>query len=532
MQLRERAIDLGEKGGRFLGMNPQQVDTVMEFASNLRRGLVQLPLNDRSKELLAEISALKSEKEVQRVAIAGLEREISTRESPSESPSEGESNVLKSENQKLTGEIATLKAGRAIDHASSVLTPLMRERVKEILGEDLVLMPPSAEVQFICAINAYDKISQELSSTKKLFEKHGFENGAHKIDRKSEPPVIDSACNSEISLNSKTSKNVGRRLAEESNDAISSVEESEEDLNPEANSGFGPGQTDEKKSAGLREAGLRFGQQVVCLCEEQMVTADDVVNRLTIKCKSLEDELTAVKKERQKDEFTEVKCMRDALDQAKQKLSVYVCDVKNLHLAVLSVQESRINSAKARKQISCLNDIIREKSRLYDALAARITKEGAGKKGTREHQSSRGNRENESDHSTSTNSIDRSISRAVSSSGHCSPSLKQKMQKHLEDSLRLITEKDNAIREQTQKIVELTEKLLLADESYQNLQKEADRMKIDSTYKIFLSIVSTIEASLNHHSINACLPSGRDGYSYKPSECIPTKIGCSAGRFG
>jgi hypothetical protein len=491
MQLRERAIDLGEKGGRFLGMNPQQVDTVVEFASNLRRGLVQLPLNDRSKELLAEISALKSEKEVQRVAIARLEREISTRESPSE----GESNVLKqlldtmvSENQKLKGDMAKLKAGGAIDHESSVLTPLMRERVKEILGEDLVLMPPSAEVQFICAINAYDKISQELSSTKKLLEKQSYENGATEIGSKSKPPFINSPRDSDISVNSKTTKNVGGRLAEASNDTISSAEKSEVDLSSKANSDFGPGHADEKKVAGLRETGLR---KVVGLREEHMVTTDDLVNRLTSKCNSLEDELTAVKKERQKDQFMEIKCLCDALDQAKQKLSLYIGEVKNLHLAVLSVEESRIDSTKARKQIACLNDIIREKSRLYDALAARITKEGVGKKKisslsrvrVREHKSNRGNRENESDCSTSTNSIDRSISRAVSSSGRCSPSLKQKMQKHLEDSLRLISEKDNVIREQAQKTVELTSKLLLADESFQKLQKEADRMKTDSKYK-------------------------------------------------
>jgi transposase len=54
------------------------------------------------------------------------------------------------------------------------------------------------------------------------------------------------------------------------------------------------------------------------------------------------------------------------------------------------------------------------------------------------------------------------------------------MQKHLEDSLRIITDRENVIREQAQKIVELTQKLLRADESYQNLVKEAERMKTDS----------------------------------------------------
>jgi hypothetical protein len=443
-QMRERAIDLGEKGGRFLGMNPQQVATVMEFASNLRRGVVDLPLNDRSKELLAEISILKSEKEVQRVAIAGLEREISTREPPSE----GESNVLKqvldnlaADNQKLRDEIATLRIGGPIDPKLSVLTPLMRQRAKEILGEELVAMPASAEVQFICAIDAYDKISQRVDIV--------FNNA----DGRSELPVSDHLCDADILLDSNMNKKVGRRLNEEEKAS--------------SQTGNGPG---------------------------QIVTIDEVV-KLTVKCKSLEDELTTEKKERsnaqqqlaetqaiyskQKDEFMEMKSISDALEETKQKLSGYVGDVKNLHLAILSVHE--IDSAKARKQISCLNDIIREKSRLYDAMASRIKQEGTAKKmnpplsvrGHREHKSDRGNREHhKSDHSTSTNSIDRSISRAVRSSGRCSPTLKQTMQKHLEDS--------NVIREQAQKIVELTQKLVEADESYQNLVKEAERMKTDS----------------------------------------------------
>lgn len=456
-QMRERAIDLGEKGGRFLGMNPQQVATVMEFASNLRRGVVDLPLNDRSKELLAEISILKSDKEVQRVAIAGLEREISTREPPRE----GESNVLKqvldnlaADNQKLRDEIAMLRTGGPIDPKSSVLTPLMRQRAKEILGEELVAMPASAEVQFICAIDAYDKIIQRRITEQTV------DIAFNSADGRSELPASDHLRDADVLLDSTMNKKMGRRLNEE-----------------ERATGNGPG---------------------------QLVAMDERFVKLTVKCKSLEDELSTEKKTRsdaqqqlaetqaiyskQRDEFVEMKSMSDALEETKQKLSGYVGDVKNIHLAILSLQES--HSAKARQQISCLNDIIREKSRLYDALASRIKQEGAVKKmspplsrarGHREHKSDRGNREHhKSDHSTSTNSIDRSISRAVSSSGRCPPTLEQTMQKHLEDSLRIITDRENVIREQAQKIVELTQKLLRADESYQNLVKEAERMKTDS----------------------------------------------------
>lgn len=68
-QLRERAIEIGEKGTRFLGMDPQQIGLVLEFASNVKAGRADLPLNDKSKELLDQINKLKSERDVDRITI-------------------------------------------------------------------------------------------------------------------------------------------------------------------------------------------------------------------------------------------------------------------------------------------------------------------------------------------------------------------------------------------------------------------------------------------------------------------------------
>ena len=36
-RLREKAVEIGEKGIRFLGMDSHQISQVMEFASNLRQ---------------------------------------------------------------------------------------------------------------------------------------------------------------------------------------------------------------------------------------------------------------------------------------------------------------------------------------------------------------------------------------------------------------------------------------------------------------------------------------------------------------
>jgi hypothetical protein len=67
--MRERAIEIGEKGTRFLGMDSQQIALVMEFATNIKQGNTDLPLNDISKELISQITSLKSEMEVDKITI-------------------------------------------------------------------------------------------------------------------------------------------------------------------------------------------------------------------------------------------------------------------------------------------------------------------------------------------------------------------------------------------------------------------------------------------------------------------------------
>lgn len=68
-QLRERAIEIGEKGARFLGMDNDQIGLVMEFASNVKNGVCDLPMTDHSKDLLNQIKSLQSEREVDKVTI-------------------------------------------------------------------------------------------------------------------------------------------------------------------------------------------------------------------------------------------------------------------------------------------------------------------------------------------------------------------------------------------------------------------------------------------------------------------------------
>ena len=432
-QLRERAIDLGEKGARFLGMDTEHVAQVMEFANNLRRGTVELPLNDRSKELLAQISSLKSEIEMGKITLARLEREIATGRSDS-----SESTVLKqiletitAENRILRNDIAILKAGGPIDPKSSALTPSMRQRAKEVLGEELVAMPASAEVQVICVINAYDNIAQEHTLAKgQIVELSKLESALMNITHERD------ALSAQV-----------RKLEDSSATGAQSIVVTQNAAK------FNEKKTQETETSSVHER----------LTGAQTRTVDgtgDIVNSVFVT-------------------QAEMLTMRNALEQTKQTISRYTNDIKTLRIAVLAAQENGTNYAKARKQIVCLNEIIREKSRLYDALAARQEgnqKAFTGKRDKRHRVRSadNGNLDHKSDRSISTSSIDSS-----SLSGRSSPTLNQSMHKRLEESLRIISEKDIMIREQAQKIVDLTQKLLHADEVYQNLTNENEKMKTD-----------------------------------------------------
>ena len=433
-QLRERAIDLGEKGARFLGMDTEHVAQVMEFASNLRRGAVELPLNDRSKELLAEIASLKSEIEMGKVTIARLERELA---SGSKSDS-SESTVLKqiletitAENRILRNDVAVLKAGGPIDPKSSVLTPSMRQRAKEVLGEELVAMPASAEVQIICVLNAYDNLAHEHTLAKgRIIELSKLESALTNVTHERD------ALSAQV-----------RKLEESSAAGVQSKAVTQN-----------AAKFDEKN---MQETEMSSIHQQLIEAQPQTVDGTGEIVKSVFVTQA------------------EMLTMRNALEQTKQTISRYTSDIKTLRIAVLAAQENGTNYAKAKKQILCLNDIIREKSRLYDALAAR--QEGNqrlidGKRDKRHRVRSADNddRDHKSDRSISTCSIDSS-----GMSGRSSPTVNQSMHKRLEESLRIISEKENMIREQAQKIVEFTQKLLQTDEAYQNLTKENEKMKTD-----------------------------------------------------
>jgi len=503
-QLRERAIDIGDKGARFLGLSSQQVAQVTEFATNLRQGIVALPLNDRSKELSAEISSLKSDKEVARLAIQRLERELAVKgSSPRES---SESNILKqildnlaAENQRLKNEIGVLKSvdttkveTNAADDvdivASSTLSPLLRQRAKAVLGgQDLVPMPAAAEVQFISILDEYERTSRELASLKRSFtnisstannQKCNDDNNAILESTNMGVDKQDNGANTSLVVLSDVPtqhKNGGSKQ----NTISSSVNKAMEDLRHER----------DVISSQLRQLveDAQSSNQIELVSEE--------VTKLTEKLKSIEDRLNnnngqhdaaVVVFSSSIEQQAELKSVKQSLSKTKQKLSSYITDVKKLQNAIYTMQDSRVDSAK----VECLNDIIKEKNRIIDETKQKLhASKQMNLKLARTHTST--TRDPSSDRSISTNSIDRAILRVANNNNNnygysngLSSSRNNNLQQHLEEASRLIFEKDHVISEQNLTITELESKV----KSREQLVKEAESMRLD---------ISTLVSQLN-----------------------------------
>jgi len=160
-QLRQQAVEIGEKGVKFLGMESSQVALVIEFANNLRQGIVELPPTDRSAELLSQLSSIKAEREVDKVTIERLERELfALSETRRDHIEDGEKKILLHALDAMKVEMKALQGD-----GSSAMSPMIKKRAKEIIGEDLVLMPAAAEVQFVCLMKEYDSVLEKLANS-------------------------------------------------------------------------------------------------------------------------------------------------------------------------------------------------------------------------------------------------------------------------------------------------------------------------------------------------------------------------------
>ncbi len=482
-QLRERAIDIGEKGGRFLGMSPEQVSQVLEFASNLRRGVAGLPLNDRSKELLLEISRLKSERAIDKVTIVSLEREIAARE-----PTGGDSRILKqilenmtTENQRIRDEL------KAVTSVAKPIEDSVIARVN-LLSKVEALQQADDTKQMTCRDDALldSKVGAAVDaheSNEKSLDIESLERTIKNISHER-----DALCSQVRKLVAET-ENGPSRL-----DAISELvtltvkyKALEEELREEKGKGFKAQQNldESRKRILLLEQWKLIATNTM---ERHVATYDSsYTTQISPDCVGIIRDLLQQRGESVNlmnkigdngNGQNEVDRMNRLLKQTQGKLSGYVGDVKALRTLILSLQESHIDSSRAASYIRCLNDIIQEKSRIIlegTKKVADLKQRNTNRVQDREYRGQR------SDLSTSTNSIDEAIVRTADSAGHEPHSLNSRnRQKYSEDASELLSEKENIICEQNHKIMELKQKLLQADVTYQRLSNEAQSMKADS----------------------------------------------------
>jgi hypothetical protein len=72
-----RNIFVGEQGFKYAGMDSEMLIKINEFAMNLKKGSLELPLNDQSIILLKELKLLKDDKKIMMLKLERYEREIS-----------------------------------------------------------------------------------------------------------------------------------------------------------------------------------------------------------------------------------------------------------------------------------------------------------------------------------------------------------------------------------------------------------------------------------------------------------------------
>ncbi len=492
--MRERAIDIGEKGGRFLGMSPEQVSQLLEFASNLRRGVAELPLNDRSKEFLSEISRLKSEREIDKATIVGLEREIAARE-----PRGGDGNILKqilysmtAENQKIRDELkAAISAAKPIEGST-----IDRENTK---------------------IEDFDQANVRVPNGNGEIYKHDDRPSSLKLLNCSEVVLFDSNVgaagfangSNEKALDTGTLERTIKKITHERDALYLQVRK----LVTETENGSGPFDANSElvtltvKCSTLEEElreekGARImAQQHRDECRKRILILDNwkhiatnamerlvasynpTTNQSPVDCVQIIRELLQQNDESvnnplneigdKEDSLEEITYMKRLLKQTHAKLSEYVGDLNTLQTGVLSLQENHTDSSRMSAKISCLNDIIQEKSRIIQEGNKKIADL---KQRNINHSHDRGYRGHRSGLSTSTNSIDEAIERAANSPGHESHT-RNNSAEH-----KLLFEKENVICEQNHKIMELKQKLFQADMTYQRLSNEAQSMKADSKW--------------------------------------------------
>ena len=179
-RLRENAIQISEKGIRFHGLTSQQMEQISEFAKNLKLGRVELPLNDRSAELNAQLESISAERKADLITIDRLKEECERLRFYSQSNGsimDSElcevKNTLKNieeQNRQLREDqdkyLKNENKNKNITVKRDIVSAEIKEKVHSLLGEELETLPERGQCQVIQLVEKYTAIEKELSTIK------------------------------------------------------------------------------------------------------------------------------------------------------------------------------------------------------------------------------------------------------------------------------------------------------------------------------------------------------------------------------
>ena len=151
---------------------------VTEFATNLRDGVTELPLDDKSIELSSKIRDMQIQRDTDKLTMERLEREIAGLDGnySGGASAQPELFAMKEMLEQLKEDNKALRDGvtRATDQQSfynnktaSSMTPGVRRHVEEIIQEPIAEMPAEAQAQFAKLAEGHTNMTDEIAALKR-----------------------------------------------------------------------------------------------------------------------------------------------------------------------------------------------------------------------------------------------------------------------------------------------------------------------------------------------------------------------------
>lgn len=162
--LKNQAGLVGEQGFKYQGMTADMLVKVNEFASNLRDGNVELPLDDRSSSLLRENKKLREEIQGFEMKIERYEREYGLRHDTSVSRTEAS---VRNQESEIFGLREDLQRLIQENNDTKRKMSVMQDEVVLLLKEHLDNSQGHAQVVHTAVIEQAEKLLQEMNELRK-----------------------------------------------------------------------------------------------------------------------------------------------------------------------------------------------------------------------------------------------------------------------------------------------------------------------------------------------------------------------------